>query len=204
MMMLLGLMLGASAAAYTGLRPAAVGLPFPNLNGELTVRPTFGRIAGYLFGRWLGSCLLGALAGWLGSTITPQLLPRLTFALAALLAVFMFLYQASRHSPDLSLASVTDPAKLNQFSPLLMGVLSAGTLITPVLIGLLFSLLQCSSLAGVMLFTNLFLGTALFLLPILLNMVWVKSGWYQWLLRGIHFFTAITVLIWSVTRLLQT
>jgi hypothetical protein len=199
----LGLLLGAALSAYVGLGPQAVGLSFPSLGGELAVHPTFNRIAGYMVGRWLGSCLLGGLAGWLGSVLQLNSFSRLSFALLALLAVFMFLFLAAEHSPEIVLAKATNPARLH-FPPFFLGFFSAGTLLAPLIMGILFALLQRSIVGGILFFTNIFLGTALVILPHILNMAWVKHPVYQWVLKALVFFCAVSVLILSITWLLKS
>jgi len=87
--MLLGLLLGASAAMYAYLHPAGLGFGFPNINGEFAVRPTLARVAGFLLGRWLGFLIAGMVLGWVAE-VSGLLGLRLGLASAALFSLFIF------------------------------------------------------------------------------------------------------------------
>ncbi len=199
----LGLLLGASTAAYFVLRPAWVGIPFPNLNGEHTVRPTFRRLSGYLLGRALGSVLLGAAAGELGRLWLDSGLDRLPLSLTILLACFLLLLLATGYSPELPLARATDPSRL-RLSTFWLGLFSAGTLVTPLGIGLLQAGLLHSAVRGGLFFAELFLGHALVALPFFLNQSWTRTRTAHTLLRAMLFLCALGVLFSSLSYMLRT
>lgn len=201
-MILLALLLGGAAAAYIGIKPAVLGLPFPNLGGELAIRPTFARIAGYFFGRWAGNFILGAFFGWLGLILQPPVFDRLAFSISILLAVFMFLFLITQHSPELDAARILDPTRLH-LPPVLSGLLSSGTFIAPIIISVLFCFRQNSIFGAMVFFTNIFLGNAIASLPLFLNMAWVRHRFYQNLLRMIVFLCLLDVLILSTYYFLK-
>lgn len=199
----LGLLLGVSTAAYFVLRPAWVGIPFPNLNNDHTVRPTFRRLAGYLLGRFLGSVALGAAAGALGRFWLEGGLDRLPLSLNILLSCFLLLLLATGYSPELPLARATDPSRL-RLSTFWLGLLSSGTLVTPLGIGLLQASLLHSAWQGGLFFFNIFLGHALVALPFFLNQEWTRSNPMYRALRFTLFFCALSVLFSSLSYLLRT
>jgi hypothetical protein len=200
---MLGLLLGATAAAYFAMRPPLTGLPFPNLNGDFTVRPTVPRIAGYLAGRWAGSCVVGVLAGWLGQVGFAGGLERLPWSINILLAFFLFLVLATGSSPELRWAHWADSTRL-PLPVIGLGFLSAGTLLTPFWIAFFLAVLTRSPWAGVLLFTNVFFGHALIALPVLLNVPWTRSRFFQSLLRVIILVCAIGVLLFCIRGIIRT
>jgi hypothetical protein len=199
----LGLLLGAATAAYIVLRPPWIGVPFPNLDGEHTIRPTFPRLAGFLLGRWLGSIALGALAGGLGRVFFNGGLERVPLSINILLSCFLLLLLTTGYSPELSLARATDPSPLH-LSTFWLGLLSAATLLSPLAMGLLQAGMLHSAWRGSVFFTNMFLGNALICLPFFLNIQWVRKRTFQFLVRMLMFFCALSVLFLSVSKLLKT
>ncbi|NTV53007.1 MAG: hypothetical protein HGA76_08360 [Candidatus Firestonebacteria bacterium] len=196
-------MLGASAFAYLGLPQTGLGFPFPTLQGQWTVRPTFGRITGYFLGRWAGYLILGALFSSLGFFFHSPLCARLIFGNVFLLAIFMFLFFAIQVSPDLAWARATDPSRWELSVPVLGG-LSSFTLTAPMLIMCLLTFLQPTVFHGLVFATNFFLGQALFSLPFLLNVRWVKTVYYRWLLKGMVLVGSLSTLISSVVSFINT
>lgn len=199
----LGLLLGATTAAYLVLRPGWVGIPVPNLHGEYTVRPTVRRLVGFLFGRWLGSVALGGLAGWLGRAWFNGGLERVPLSINILLGCFLLLLLATGYSPELPLARATDPSRL-RLPTFWLGLLSTGTLVSPLGIGLLQAGMLHSAWRGSLFFTNMFLGHALICLPFFLNIPWVKDRPFQRFLRMLMFFCASGVLFLSIRAMLKT
>ncbi len=195
MLISLSLLLGAASSLYVGMYPAPLGFPFPNLGAEKTVRPTFARIAVFFLGRWLGSILLGVLATWLGTFLHPALRNRLSYSAVMLLAVFLLLFLFSQHSPDLSLAKITDPSR-RKMPLVLTGFLSSATLNAPLMITFCIALVQHDLTTALAVFTNFFIGYAVVFLPFLLNMHWAHRGWY---LNLIRFFTlaAVAMSLWT-------
>ncbi len=203
MLTLFGLLLGAASAAYLGLRPAGLNFPLPTLDGQLTIRPTFSRVTGYLCGRWAGTLLLGGIWVGLGALLPQASLHRLVFSICALLAFFMFQFLATDSSPEFPLAKLTNPARLAG-QPFWLGLLSAGTLLSPVMISMLFLFIQDSLWEGMVFATNIFCGHAVCSLPSLLNLRLTSRAWYQLSLKGLIFFCSLAVLILSVSRFLKT
>jgi hypothetical protein len=196
-------LLGAGAFAYLGLPQAGLGFPFPNLQGQWTVRPTAGRIGGYFLGRWLGCLTLGAIFSGAGFFFHLPLVSRLVFGQVFLLSMFMFLFLTIGFSPDLGLARLTDPSKADLPLPVLGG-LSSFTLTAPTLIACLLAFLQPTVFHGLVFFTNFFLGQALASLPFLLNLRWVKTAAYLWVLKGLVFFCSVSVLIFSMVSFINS
>ena len=202
-LMLCSFFLGAASVVYVGLRPAPIGFSFPHLNGEFVIRPAFGRIAGYLLGRWMGFFILGFFFGWLGSNISGLLTERLIFSFCALLCVFIFLFLATGRSPELILARISDTSGLS-LPFFFRGVFSSGTLIATVLIGVALVLILKSTILGMVFFTNFFLGNTLFSLPWLLNIKWSRNTCFYLLIRLILFFCSLSILIFSMASLLKS
>ncbi len=198
-----GFFLGTASVVYLGLRPAPIRLPFPNLNGEFIMRPTFGSIAGYLFGRWMGFLILGGFLGWVGSIIPDLLTERLVFSFCALLCVFIFLFLATGRSPELILARISDASHLS-IPFFFRGIVSSGTMITTVLIGMALVLILNSINLGMLFFTSFFLGNTLVSLPLLLNIPWSRNTCFYFFIRLILFFCAMGILIFSMARLLKS
>jgi hypothetical protein len=199
----LALLLGAASAAYLTLRPAGLGFPLPTLDGQLTLRPTFGRITGYLCGRWSGALLLGLIGPALGAFLPTALFARLIYSLCALMAFFMFQFLATEHSPEFPLAKLSNPAGL-RWPTFWLGLLSVGTLFSPTIIGMMYFLVQGSLAEGLIFGSYFFCGHALCSLPVLLNLSWVRNPWYTVGVKGLIFFCAVIVLISSVNNFLKT
>lgn len=199
-----GLFLGAASVVYLGLRSAPHSFPFPNLNGEFIICPSFGSMAGYLLGRGMGFFILGGFLGWLGSIITGILTERLVFSFCALLCIFIFLFLATGRSPELILARISDASQLVSLPYFFRGLFSSGTLITTVLIGMALVLILNSVFWGMIFFTNFFFGNTLFSLPLLLNMKWSRNAGFDFFMRLILFFCSMSVLIFSMASLLKS
>lgn len=201
--MILGLFLGAAITGYMVLHPQAIGFSFPNLNGEWAVRPTMPRVFSYLAGRWVGYSLLGLGFGWLGHAAGSPLLDRLAFAACGLLAVFMLLFLATHHSPEMIFVRLSDVSRFSlPIFPL--GLLSTTLIVAPALIGVLLTLAKHQQISGFIFFTNIFLGNAIFSLPILLNMKWTKALYFKKVYRFIVLICAIMVLISSILDLIKS
>lgn len=202
-MFLLALLLGGAAAAYIGLKPPALEFPFPNLGQELAIRSTFARVAGYFFGRWVGNFILGSVFGSLGLVVQSLVFERLIFSFCILFAIFMFLFLVTDHSPELGLARIMDPTHLN-LPPILSGLLSSGTFISPIIISVLFCMTRNSIIDAIIFVTNIFLGNAVASLPLFLAMRWVRSRFYQNLLRIIVLICLLDVIGFSIYYFLKT
>jgi len=201
--MIVGFFLGAAIAVYMYLHPHAIGFSFPNINGELAISPTFSRISVYLFGRWLGYCLIGIIFGWLGFWVSYPLVARLAISACTLLSIFMLLFLVITYSPEFMFAEYSDASRLSS-SVFFKGLLSSGILIAPNLIGILMVMIKYQCFSGILFFTNLFLGNTLFSLPILLNMKWSRNIYCKCFLRSILFICAGIVLIISVKNLFNS
>jgi hypothetical protein len=201
---LLGLALGAAFGAYAVLQPQTVGFGFPNLNAGIAMRPTIGRMAIFLLGRWLGFLLLGLFAGWLHLTLGNfPVGARLLLAAEILLAVFMLLFLLTGYAPELKLAQWLDPAMWSL--PLgIKGLISSWAVTAPAAIALCYVFLTRTPVEGMLYFTNVFLGNALVLLPLILNIPWVKANYYQIFARLIILLCSIAVVANSIYTLLKS
>ena len=200
--MLLGMLLGAAIAAYMYLHPKALGFSFPNISGELAVRPTFGRVLIYLLGRWLGYGLLGILFGWLGIWVVHPVLDRLAISSAGLFSIFMLLFVVVINSPECVLGLWSDPAhtSLPIFSK---GLISTGIIIAPTLIGFCLVLVEYQGFSGGLFFTYLFFGNAILSLPMLLNMKWAKNAVFRLFLKSLIIICSGVVLLFSMQLLIK-
>jgi uncharacterized membrane protein YhdT len=199
---LIGLTLGAASVAYACLHPSAIGFSFPNINGDLAVRPTFLRLAAFLAGRWLGYILLGSALGWLATYCGP-LVFRLALAASALLALFMFLFLATSASPELGMAQWFEPSKLS-LPVFFIGFLSSSLLTAPPLIALLLVLIQPGAKNGAIFMTQFFLGNAFFSLPLLLNMKWTQEKIFKLAVQTVFFFCSLAILLFSINNLIKS
>lgn len=203
MEIMLGLLLGAAIAGYMVLHPQAIGFSFPNLSGEWAVRPTWPRLLTYLAGRWLGYSLLGLGLGWLGNAVGSPVIYRLAFTACGLLAVFMLLFLATNQSPEMVLVRLSDPSSFS--IPIFpMGILSASLAVAPALAGMLLCVAKHQQFAGFIFFTNIFLGNAVFSLPVLLNMKWTKAVYFKKVYRFVVLICAMVVLVTSILDLIKS
>ncbi len=196
-------LIGATMFVYTGWQPAVLGFPFPNLQGEWVVRPTLMRLSLFFIGRWLAYLFLGLLFSSLGAWLSFPVLPRLVYANTFLFSVFMLLYLVTRHSPEIRLAKWTDPSGWPG-SIFVLGGLSGFTFCAPLLVACCWAMLQPTRMQGMLFFTNVFLGNAIFSLPILLNMRWAKTAIYQGFLKMTLFFCSLIVLILSILSFIKS
>lgn len=200
----LSLALGAAFGAYAVLQPQTLGCGFPKLSSDIAMRPTFGRVAIFLLGRWVGFVLLGLLAGGLHLALeTVPFIPRLLLAAEILLAVFMLLFLVTGNSPEIKAAQWLNPEIWS--IPLgIKGLLSSWALTAPACVALCYVLLSLRPLEGMLYFTNVFLGNALVLLPLILNIPWAKAKNYQFFTRLIILFCLCAVFFFSISQLLKS
>lgn len=199
-----GLLLGAAFGAYAVLQPQTIGFGFPKLNSGLAMRPTIGRLAFFLLGRWFGFLLMGLFAGWLHLALgyfTAGV--RLLLAAEILLAVFMLQFLATGYAPELKLSNRLDPTLWSV--PLwLKGLVSPLAMTAPAIIAFCYVIYARTPLEGMLYFTNVFLGNALVLLPAILNIRWSKSNYYQIFTRLVILFCSIMVFSHSLSGLLKS
>lgn len=198
----LGCLLGAASSAYVYLPEQPLGFAFPNINGELSVRPTMGRVAAFLLGRWVGNLALALIMGWLSVWLSGPLALRLVFSASALFSVFLLLLALGANSPELDLARWTDPSKLSLPTPIL-GFLAAGLFVSTTIMALLISLGCSDPIQRFIFFSNFFLGNTLLTLPLLLNIKVSKAPVFQGIVRLIAGGCAVLVFARSIVNLLK-
>jgi hypothetical protein len=198
----LGCLLGAAIAAYMYLHPAAIGFSFPNIDRQLAVRPTMPRIALFLLGRYLGYFIIGLIGGWLGFWLGNYVIQRLCWCISIFFALFMLLFVLTANSPELEHNRFIHPP--HNWPIFLIGAISSIILIAPYFIAFLQLFHLDSSKEGMIFFTFVFLGNAIFSLPMLLNMKWHQEYFYKNLLRWILIITAGIVLFSNIRGLLYS
>ncbi|MEW6515774.1 MAG: hypothetical protein AB1439_02550 [candidate division FCPU426 bacterium] len=144
------------------------------------------------------------MGGWLNIVWSAYpVFSRLLPAAEILLAVFMLLFLLTGYSPELKLCQKLDPAILSL--PLgLKGLLSAWAATAPICIALCQAIFQLKPLTAIFYFTNVFFGNVLVLLPLMLNMQWSKTVYYQIISRLIILFCAISIIYSGIARFLES
>ncbi len=201
MIVLFGLLLGASLATYPVLSSSSLGYAFPNINGQVSARPTFGRVFRFFIGRYLGTLLLAMICSTVGVLFKMEWTQRLLLVGLIFLGIFIILYALTNDSPELILAKKSDVTGTS-LPLILLGFLSAFILAAPNIIAILWVFFNFNLQTNYIFFTNLFLGHMLFFLPFLLNRTWSNSRFYYYFARTILIFNGCVVLFYSVKNLL--
>ncbi len=198
---LFGVLLGAALATYPVLSTSSLGYAFPAINGDISARPTFGRIFKFFIGRCLGFLALAMICGAISVFLKMAWLQRLFLVALIFLAIFLILYAFTNDSPELFLAQKSDITG-KSFPLIVLGFLSTFILVAPNIIAIFLVFSKFNLQTSYIFFTNLFLGHMLFFLPVLLNKTWSKSQFYYYFSRVILVGSGSVVLVFSVKNLL--
>jgi sulfite exporter TauE/SafE len=126
------------------------------------------RILGeFMAGRFVAYALFGALAGWVGALLRPHVTAWMTAIALGMTAAVMLVYAVNQSLPRWRICGPFIAPKWGRRAPFLLGFLIGINVCPPFLVAAA-RLMQLGRVAdGVIFFLSFFLGTSLYLLPIL-------------------------------------
>lgn len=130
---------------------------------ERRARQNFSLILQFIFGRFLGYLLFGAIFGYLGERISSATVNLILIIVMMLMALLMILYALGLMKPKLSFCSAKG---FKTRLPVALGFLMGINICPPFLMSLAYVFTLHSALKGIIYFLMFFLGTSLYLLPL--------------------------------------
>lgn len=161
-----GLLLGLSTGSVCLATCSPIYLPWL-ISEDRSIRKTFMKIMEISAGRFISYLIFGALAGYLGSNIKQMNRELFTGISYLFLTVFLFInsFRTTRHDKKCLVPKWSTFSK----SAFLLGVLTGINFCPSFLIALTNSFGLGGVWAGILLFTGFFVGTTVFLLPLVFS-----------------------------------
>jgi len=154
------------------------------------IKKNLGVILKFIFGRFSGYVLFGAVFGYLGEKIASQTVNLILIISLMALSLLLIIYALGFLKPKWSFCS----AKFfKQKSPLLMGFLMGINICPPFLMSLAYVFTLHSAIKGMVYFIMFFLGTSFYFLPfarisaLIVGIVFLVYGIY-YISRGVVIF----------------
>jgi len=159
------------------------------------IKKNFGVILKFIFGRFSGYVLFGAAFGYLGEKITSQTVNLILIISLMALSLFLIIYALGFLKPKWSFCS----AKFfRQKSPLLMGFLMGINICPPFLMSLAYVFTLHSAIKGMVYFIMFFLGTSVYLLPLVFLGLLSKMKEFRLIARISALIVGIIFLIYGI------
>lgn len=132
---------------------------------ERGLKKNFREILKFIFGRFFGYVLFGAIFGYLGEKIDNSTVNLVLIASLIVLSIVLIFYALGFLKPKGIFCSVKY-IKFREKSPILMGFLMGVNICPPFLMSLAYVFTLHSAIKGIIYFIMFFIGTSLYLLPL--------------------------------------
>jgi len=162
-----GWALGLATGPYCLGACAPFLVPYLFAEGRATWRGNLRIVGEFMAGRFVAYALFGALVGWVGAWLRPHVSVWMTSIALGVTAAVMLLYAINQSLPRWQLCAPFIAPTWGRRVPFVLGFLIGINVCPPFLVAVA-RLMQLGRVAGgVIFFLSFFLGTSLYLLPIL-------------------------------------
>lgn len=159
--------MGLSTGPYCLGACAPFLVPYMFAEGQTSWRGNLRIIVEFMAGRFVAYALFGALVGWVGALLHPHVTAWMTAIALGVTAAVMLVYAINQSLPRWRICGPFIVPKWGRRAPFLLGFLIGINVCPPFLVAVA-RLMQLGRVAGgVIFFLSFFLGTSLYLLPIL-------------------------------------
>jgi hypothetical protein len=193
-----GLLLGILSSLYIVFKPAQITLPFPSINYQMPLHPTFSRISQFISGRLIGNIILMIIFTWIGQYLKEPGIVRFILGISIVLSIFMLQFYLIQDSPDMGFANL---ATSKQISLVFLNALNSSIYLhAPNLIYMLAILSESNFKENMNLALFFSIGQFLVVLPLILNLSWVRTAYFQQFSRLCLLIGAIASMIFFAVK----
>lgn len=162
-----GWLLGLSTGPYCLGACAPFLVPYMLAEGRTSWRGNARIIVEFMAGRFVAYALFGALAGWVGALLRPHVTARMTGIALGVTATIMVVYALNQSLPRWRICGTFISPTWGRRMPFLLGFLIGINVCPPFLVAIARLMQVGHAGSGVIFFLSFFVGTSLYLLPIL-------------------------------------
>lgn len=159
------------------------------------IKRNFGMILKFIFGRFGGYILFGAIFGYVGGKINIPAVNLILVISLMVLSLFLIIYALGFLKPKWSWCS---GKFFREKSPLLMGFFMGINICPPFLMSLAYVFTLHSAVKGIVYFIMFFLGTSLYLLPLVFLGLLGKMREFRLIARISALIVGIVFLIYGI------
>ncbi len=159
------------------------------------IKGNFKVILKFIFGRLGGYVLFGAVFGYLGEKVDLPIINLILIISLMALSLFLIIYALGFLKPRLSFCS---GKFFRKKGPLLMGFLMGINICPPFLMSLAYVFTLHSAIKGIVYFVMFFLGTSLYILPLVFLGFLSKMKEFRLIARISALIVGITFLIYGI------
>lgn len=162
-----GWLLGLSTGPYCLGACAPFLIPYMFAEGRSTWRDNLRILIEFMAGRFVAYALFGALVGWVGALLRPHVTARMTGIALGVTATVMVVYALNRSLPQWKICGPFVSRRWARRAPFFLGFLIGINVCPPFLVAIA-RLVQVGQVgSGVIFFLSFFVGTSLYILPLM-------------------------------------